>query len=130
VISPWRVIQTARATRRLLAGAPVPDGWTRAAVETQARLAAGRVSRGDGLVRVRVGAFDVAGFSVSSLAYLHHEIFVKLAYFFRAVRRDPVIVDGGSNIGMSVLFFKALYRELACSPSSPLPARTRCWNGM
>lgn len=121
MISPWRVIQTARATRHLLAGAPVPNWWTRAAVETQARLAAGRVAREDGLVRVRVGEFDVAGFSVSSLAYLHQEIFVKLAYFFRAGRPDPVIVDGGSNIGMSVLFFNALYPEarvLAFEPAA------------
>jgi FkbM family methyltransferase len=121
VISPWRVIQTARATRRLLAGTPVPDGWTRAAIETQARLTAGRVARENGLVRVRAGAFDVVGFSVSSLAYLHQEIFVKLAYFFRAGRPDPVIVDGGSNIGMSVLFFKALYPEarvLAFEPAA------------
>lgn len=110
-LQPWRLIQTVRATRRLLAGAPVPDGWTRQAVKTQLRLAAGRVHREDGLVRLRVGDFDVTGFSGSSLAYLHNEIFVKLAYYFRAQRPDPFVVDGGSNIGMSVLFFKALYPD-------------------
>lgn len=106
---PWRLAQTARATRRALAGAPVPDGWVGDAVRTQLRLAAGRVQEEDGLVRVPVGGFDVAGFSVSSLAHLHREIFVQLAYYFEANRADPFIVDGGSNIGMSVLFFKALY---------------------
>ena len=60
-------------------------------------------------MNVKVDRFDVTGFSVSSLAYLHREIFVELQYYFRASRTDPVIVDGGSNIGMSVLFFKALY---------------------
>jgi FkbM family methyltransferase len=106
----------------LLAGAPVPDGWTRNAAATQMRLASGRVRNENGLVHVRVGDFDVAGFSISSLAFLHNEIFVKLAYYFRARRSDPFVVDGGSNIGMSVLFFKALYpdaRILAFEPAEP-----------
>jgi FkbM family methyltransferase len=109
-------------TRRLLAGAPVPDGWTDSAVATQRRLAAGRIHVEGGLVHVPVGEFDVAGFSASSLAFLHNEIFVKLAYYFRAPRPDPLIVDGGSNIGMSVLFFKALYpdaRVIAFEPAAP-----------
>jgi FkbM family methyltransferase len=117
-----RLLQTARATRRLLAGAPVPEGWTREAVKTQLRLAAGRVERADGLVTVPVGDFHVTGFSVDSLAFLHHEIFVKLGYYFRADRAAPLVVDGGSNIGMSVLFFKALYpdaRVLAFEPAAP-----------
>jgi FkbM family methyltransferase len=121
-VNPLGLVQTARATRRLLATAPVPDGWSREAVKTQLRLASGRVERVDGLVRVPVGAFDVTGFSVSSLAYLHREIFVELQYWFSAQRPDPVIVDGGSNIGMSVLFFKALYpaaRVIAFEPARP-----------
>jgi FkbM family methyltransferase len=108
---PWRLVQKARATRRTLVGAPVPDGWVEDAVRTQLRLAAGRIRRENGIVRVPVAGFDVAGFSVSSLEYLHRKIFVELDYWFRAQRRDPFIVDGGSNIGMSVLFFKALYPE-------------------
>jgi FkbM family methyltransferase len=75
------------------------------------RLEAGRVEQEDGHVTVGVGDLDVAGFSAQSLAYLHNEIFVKLAYWFRAARPEPFVVDGGSNIGMSVLFFKALYPE-------------------
>jgi FkbM family methyltransferase len=121
-LSPWRLVQTARATRIQLAGAPVPDGWARDAVRTQLRLAAGRVRRDNGLVSVPVGDFEVTGFSIPSLAFLHGEIFVKLAYYFRALRPDPFIVDGGSNIGMSVLFFKALYpaaRVLAFEPAAP-----------
>jgi FkbM family methyltransferase len=119
---PWRLAQTARATRRALAGAPVPDGWVGDAVKTQLRLAAGRVRRENGIVSVPIAGFDVAGFSVPSLAYLHREIFVELEYWFRAQRRDPFIVDGGSNIGISVLFFKALYaaaRVIAFEPARP-----------
>ena len=119
--NPLRLVQTARRTRRLLADAPVPQGWRQQAVATQVRLAAGRVGCDGGHVTVGVGAFDVAGFSVDSLAYLHNEIFVKLAYFFRSSRPDPFVIDGGSNIGISVLFFKALYpaaRVLAFEPAA------------
>ena len=119
---PVRIARTARATRRALAKAPVPERWAREAVKTQLRLAAGRVGRDDGLVQVKVGRFDVTGFSISSLAYLHREIFVDLQYYFMAARPDPFIVDGGSNIGMSVLFFKALYpdaRVLSFEPAQP-----------
>lgn len=122
VLWPRRVYRFGRETRRLLANSPVPDGWTRSAAATQMRLVAGVVRREDGIVHVRVGDWDVAGFSTKSLGYLHSEIFVKLAYYFRATRADPFIVDGGSNIGMSVLFFKALYPEarvLAFEPAEP-----------
>jgi FkbM family methyltransferase len=98
----------------------VPQGWVGDAVKAQLRLASGRVRRENGVVRVPVGGLDVAGFSVSSLAFLHREIFVQLQYWFKARRRDPFIVDGGSNIGMSVLFFKSLYpnaRVLAFEPA-------------
>lgn len=120
-MNPAAVVQKARATRRALANAPVPGGWTREAVKTQGLLAAGCVGRADGLVQVKVDRFDVTGFSVSSLAYLHWAIFVELQYYFSARRRDPLIVDGGSNIGISVLFFKTLYpdaRILAFEPAS------------
>jgi FkbM family methyltransferase len=36
-------------------------------------------------------------------------IFFEETYFFRAASPEPVILDCGSNIGMSVLYFKMLY---------------------
>jgi FkbM family methyltransferase len=35
--------------------------------------------------------------------------FVRRIYDFRSSRPDPLIIDGGSNIGMSLLYFKHLY---------------------
>jgi FkbM family methyltransferase len=35
--------------------------------------------------------------------------FIRQIYWFRAQREDPLIIDGGSNIGMSILYFKHLY---------------------
>lgn len=42
---------------------------------------------------------------------LWREIFVWGNYFFESRTERPVIIDAGSNIGMSVLFFKFLYPE-------------------
>lgn len=35
--------------------------------------------------------------------------FIRQIYWFKARREDPLIIDGGSNIGMSILYFKHLY---------------------
>jgi FkbM family methyltransferase len=57
---------------------------------------------------------DIAGYKVkfcsqATLAYLFTEIFVGQEYFFRSSEENPFIVDCGSNIGMSVLYFKLMY---------------------
>ncbi len=108
----------ARTTRRALRDAPVPATWTRNAVKTQVRLAR---LHADVACRVRIGEFEVASFSAARLAVLHREIFVALTYYFHAERPDPLIIDGGSNIGVSVVFFKTLYpdsRVLAFEPAN------------
>lgn len=60
------------------------------------------------------GALDICGFHVSYPNHSHalfllHEIFVNAEYEFRSGHDQPRIVDCGANIGMSVLFFKALH---------------------
>ncbi len=44
-----------------------------------------------------------------SFYYSYKEIFEEGIYAFRASRPDPVIIDGGANIGLSVIFFKRTY---------------------
>jgi len=46
-----------------------------------------------------------------SLSFYHgyREIFLDQLYQFRANRPDPLIVDGGANCGLSVLYFKRLF---------------------
>ena len=71
----------------------------------------------DSIVRARILDFEVAApgprseRSLGWLKYLHGEIFNYSAYFFMAKRVNPFILDCGSNIGISILFFKALYPE-------------------
>jgi FkbM family methyltransferase len=41
----------------------------------------------------------------------YRQIFVRNAYFFLSAEATPHIIDGGGNIGMSVLYFKYLYPD-------------------
>ncbi len=64
----------------------------------------------------REARFEVFDWQVECLdenAFLSSfaEIFVDLCYVPTTTSRTPLIIDGGSNIGLSVLFFKRLYPE-------------------
>ena len=45
----------------------------------------------------------------ASFLYMYREIFEECIYAFRAKSEKPYIIDGGANIGLSVLYFKELY---------------------
>ena len=73
------------------------------------------------------GAFDICGFHIpypnhSHALFLLHEIFVNAEYEFQARHDQPQIIDCGANIGMSVLFFKALYPQASIIAFEPDPA--------
>lgn len=53
--------------------------------------------------------------------HCHQEIFRDQINKFRAVRADPLIIDCGANIGMSVIFFKYLYPEAKIIAFEPDP---------
>jgi FkbM family methyltransferase len=60
------------------------------------------------------GRLDMLGFRIdyfnqSQALFLVHEVFVNGLYAFVARDARPRIMDCGANVGMSVLFFKALY---------------------
>lgn len=40
---------------------------------------------------------------------MYEEIFEKRNYEFEASRKDPLIIDCGANIGVSIIFFKTMY---------------------
>lgn len=48
---------------------------------------------------------------VDSYFAMCEEIFVKKNYEFEAGRKDPLIIDCGANIGLSIIFFKKLYPD-------------------
>ena len=100
----------ARRVWRLLRSPFLPASLKSSAVRTQVLLSARRyLNTGDGTVQARILDFEVTAHSRPVLASLFEEIFVNGDYFFVSKKADPFIVDCGSNIGMSILFFKTLY---------------------
>lgn len=68
------------------------------------------LKRFDAIARTAgIAGFEVRFLDFAALSHLFHEIFVKGEYFFATDEARPTIVDCGSNIGMSVLYFKMLY---------------------
>jgi FkbM family methyltransferase len=60
---------------------------------------------------------DVANFYI-----LSRDIFSRRIYHFNSARPDPLILDCGSNIGMSVLYFKMVYPQARVVAFEPDPA--------
>ena len=97
------------------------------------RAAAGRTYRAHAmheLLRRRdpsgPGWADVAGFRLRYLEagwmrYLYREVFAEREYWFATDTSRPVILDCGSNIGMAILFFKALYPDALITAFEPAP---------
>jgi FkbM family methyltransferase len=74
-----------------------------------------------------IGTLNFLGYKIAyageaSLRYLIREIFANATYFFEAATDRPTILDCGSNIGMSVLFFKKLYPNARITAFEPDPA--------
>lgn len=47
----------------------------------------------------------------ASFLFMYHEIFEKEIYWFKADSKQPYIIDCGTNIGLSIAYFKKLYPE-------------------
>ena len=60
---------------------------------------------------VRFEGYTVRFNDGPNLYILYKDIFVHRIYHFDAVRPDPLILDCGSNIGMSILYFKQRYPQ-------------------
>ena len=63
----------------------------------------------DKLIQVNFLKYKITGFSYSTLQYLINEIFIDKEYFFTVDAEMPIIIDCGSNIGISIIYFKNLY---------------------
>lgn len=68
---------------------------------------------------VKITDFQVNYLNFNLLKYLFGEIFIKNEYLFRTNAIKPQIIDCGSNIGMSVLFFALVYPECSIIAFEP-----------
>jgi FkbM family methyltransferase len=72
--------------------------------------------------RTRVLGMDVAFFDAFWLVEMFEEIFLRKQYYFDATTTRPVIVDVGSNIGLSLLYFKWQYPHAVILGFEPDPS--------
>jgi FkbM family methyltransferase len=59
----------------------------------------------------KILGFKVKFIDFKLLSYLFHEIFLGKEYHFDSDNKSPLIIDCGSNIGMSIIYFKAVYPQ-------------------
>jgi FkbM family methyltransferase len=65
--------------------------------------------RGDSPKKDRIHGFIIHFFNYATLTGLYEEIFIQNQYYFKTKKSKPIIIDCGSNIGMSILYFKKIY---------------------
>lgn len=75
-----------------------------------------KIERLKNMARNKPGVYSFEKYVVEytdtmSFYYEYKDIFVNRIYDFRAVRPNPVIIDAGGCIGMSVLYFKKIYPD-------------------
>ncbi len=60
-------------------------------------------------------------FDFNTLSYLFEEIFVSNDYYVRLISDNPIIIDCGSNTGIAMLYFKAIYpkSKILCFEPNP-----------
>lgn len=79
----------------------------------------GRLKAENGLARI--AGCTVRYGSARLLRVLFDEIFIRQEYAFSSGTDRPFIIDCGSNIGMSVLYFKLLYPQAQILAFEPAP---------
>lgn len=57
----------------------------------------------------------------ASFLFMHDEIFEKGIYKFKTLNKTPYIIDGGANIGLSVMYFKEIYPDAQIVAFEPDP---------
>lgn len=78
-----------------------------------------------GLSRARFLGFEISFFDHYWLVEMFEEIFLRDQYFFEARSRSPLVVDVGSNIGLSILYFKRQYPRARIQGFEPDPLTFR-----
>lgn len=95
-------------------------------LRTRGEVARGMIRMATSRVRklpnpILLAGFKVVYFNEGYLKYLFREIFVEGTYSFSTDKERPFIVDAGSNIGLSILFFKTAYPKARIIGFEPEP---------
>lgn len=61
------------------------------------------------IVSVNFLKFHISGYEYRSIEYLLNEVFISNEYYFESKNEEPIIIDCGANIGVSILYFLNLF---------------------
>ncbi|WP_396144334.1 FkbM family methyltransferase [Flavobacterium sp.] len=72
--------------------------------------------------------FNLNGFEITipdsaSFMFMHKEIFIDEIYRFKTTNSNPIIIDGGANIGLATIYLKSLHpnsKIIAFEPDSKI----------
>lgn len=70
---------------------------------------------------VKILDYRIRGYLFSTIRFLYNEIFIDQPYYFPSDSPQPFIIDCGSHIGMSILYFKTLYPDARVIGFEPAP---------
>ncbi len=73
------------------------------------------------VVSIRIGSFKLHAYDYETAQYLLEEVWLNEDYYFNVSQKQPIIFDCGANIGVSVLYFKALYPKSTIIAFEPNP---------
>jgi FkbM family methyltransferase len=62
-------------------------------------------------ISVSFFGYKMYGYSYHTLYYLFNEIFVTNEYAFKTEVKEPLFIDCGANLGMSILYFKKMFPD-------------------
>ncbi len=76
--------------------------------------------------RFKRGSFSIFGkkftyIDSTSFVFMYLDIFLRELYKFKSSSQSPLIIDCGSNIGLSVIYFKYLYPKAIIKAFEPDP---------
>lgn len=108
-----------------------PKEWIRALKGGDGRLSLAEAVRLRAMPRFRPGRARILGGEVefvdsASFLYMCKELFGEEIYRFQSASDRPYILDCGSNIGLSLLYFKRLYPGAEIVGFEPDPAIHAC----
>lgn len=73
------------------------------------------------IISLNIAGFKLNAYDYETAQYLLEEVWLNEDYYFNYSQQQPVIFDCGANIGISVLYFKALYPESTIIAFEPNP---------
>ena len=109
-----KLLRNALAARRLRRSSPLPEPLRSQVIDTVWHLDRKKLPS-----PVSIAGCKVHHRGEEQLRHLFKEIFADACYFFRTETETPTIFDCGSNIGMSILFFKKLYPKARITGFEP-----------